>query len=161
VRRATNDTASSTAPAIGPAGVTARATVGATLVALELIWRDPKWSDALVALGLAGVISGFMTARARRMAAPLDASGPLAHALSVLAPIPLLLVPATSGGALLFYGGSMLLAAWRRNGGCEVTVASNALLGRADQLGCALFAPVDAVERSRRSDLVARAPADG
>jgi hypothetical protein len=145
-RRATHDTAIS----IGPAGVIARATVGAMLVALELFWRDPKWWDPLVAFGLAALIYGFMAIRARRTAAPLNATGPVAHALSVLAPIPLLLLPATSGGALLFYGGSMLLAASRQTGGCEVTVASNAALGRADQLGCALFAPVDAVERARK-----------
>ena len=139
----------------------ARASVGATLVALELLWRDPKWWDPLVALGFAALTSGFMALRARRAAVPLDATGPVAHALSVLVPIPLLLLPATSGGTLLFYGGSMLLAAWLRNGGCEVTVASNAVLGRADQLGCALFAPVDAVERALRSGWPTRAPADG
>jgi hypothetical protein len=126
-------------------GVVARVIVGALLMALELLWRDPSWWDPLVAVGLAAVISSAMAIRARSTAAPLDATGPLAHALGVLVPIPLLLLPATSGGALIFYGGSMLLAAWRRNGGCEVTVVSNAVLGRADQLGCALFAPVDAI----------------
>jgi hypothetical protein len=154
---ATHDRANS----IGPAGAIARAAVGALLIALELFWRDPSWWDPLVALGLAAVVTGFMAIRARRRRAPLDATGPLAHALSVLAVIPLLFLPATSGGTLLFYGGSMLLAAWRRSCGCEVTVVSNALLGRADQVGCALFAPVDAVERARRSALVARTPADG
>jgi hypothetical protein len=157
MRRVADDMASS----IGPAGVIARAAVGASLIAVELLWRDPKWWDPLVALGLAALVSGFMAVRARRTAAPLDATGPLAHALSVLAVIPLLVLPATSGGTLLFYGGSMLLAAWRRNCGCEVTVVSNALLARTDELGCALFAPVDAVERARRSAVVARAPADG
>lgn len=135
---------------IGPGGAVARALVGATLVGLELFWRDPRWWDPLVAVAITGLMVGAMAIRARGAAAPLHATGPVAHALSVVVPIPLLLAPATSGGALLFYGGSMLLAAARRNRGCEVTVASNALLGRNDQLGCALFAPVDAAEPADR-----------
>ncbi len=91
-----------------------------------------------------------MAIRARRTAAPLNATGPVAHALSVLAPIPLLLLPATSGGALLFYGGSMVRGARRKPGGGAGTVATNAPRGPPDQLGCALFAPVDAVERARK-----------
>jgi len=135
---------------IGPLGMIARATVGTTLVALELFWREPQWHDPLVALAMTAAVTGFMALRARRTAAPLDATGPLAHCLSVLVPIPLLFVPLASGGTLLFYGGAMLLAAARRNCGCEVTAASNAILGRDDQLGCALFAPVDGLERARR-----------
>lgn len=44
----------------------------------------------------------------------------------------------------------MLVAAFRRSGGCEVTAISNALLGRDDQVGCALFAPVDLAEAQVR-----------
>ena len=44
----------------------------------------------------------------------------------------------------------MLVAACRRQHGCELTVASNAVLGRDDQIGCALFAPVDIAERLHR-----------
>jgi hypothetical protein len=57
--------------------------------------------------------------------------------------IPLLFLSAISGGALLFYGGSILLAAADRNAGCEVTAFSNAVLGRHDQVGRALFGAVD------------------
>jgi hypothetical protein len=52
------------------------------------------------------------------------------------------------------------MASRRRSGGCELTVASNAILGRNDQLGCALFAPVDAAERFRRTAPAPDAPAD-
>jgi hypothetical protein len=145
---------------IGTGGAVARAVVGATLVGLELFWRHPKWWDPLVAIAITGLIVGVMAIRARVARVPLDATGPVGHALSVLIPIPLLFAPATSGGVLLCYGGSMLLAAARRNGGCEVTVASNAILGRTDQVGCALFAPVDAAERLRRPISVHDAPAD-
>lgn len=137
---------------IGPAGVAARAIVGLGLVALEVLWRDPKWWDPLVAVGMAAAVTAFMTIRAARRPAPLDATGRLAHALNVVLAVPLLLLPLTSGGALLFYGGSMLLAAARRNCGCEVTVIPNAILGRRDELGCALFAPVDMLEGALRSE---------
>ena len=145
---------------IGPGGMLARALVGVTLIGLELYCRDPRWWDPLVAIAMTAVMVAAMALRARRAPAPLDATGPVAHALSVLVAIPLLFAPATSGGALLFYGGSMLLAAARRNGGCEVTAASNAILARDDQLGCALFACVDAAERPRRPVSSHDAPAD-
>jgi hypothetical protein len=53
----------------------------------------------------------------------------------------------TSDAALVFYGTSMLLAAARGYAGCEVLAVSNWLLGRDDQVGCLLFAPVDQLER--------------
>jgi hypothetical protein len=49
----------------------------------------------------------------------------------------------TSDAALVFYGASMLLAALRGYGGCEVLAVPNWLLGRDDQIGCALFWPID------------------
>jgi hypothetical protein len=46
----------------------------------------------------------------------------------------------------------MLVAVARRSGGCELTAISNAVLGRYDQVGCVLFAPLDLAEsRVRRS----------
>jgi hypothetical protein len=138
----------STASSIGPLGVGARILIGVLLVGLELFWRDPKWWDPIVALGIVALISAFMATRAARGQSPLAATGPIAHALNVLVAIPLLFLSATSGGALLFYGGSMLLAAANRNAGCEVTAFSNAVLGRDDQVGCALFGSVDLAERA-------------
>jgi hypothetical protein len=138
----------STPSSIGPLGVGARILIGLLLVGLELFWRDPKWWDPIVALGTAALIAAFMATRAARRQSPLAATGPIAHALNVLVAIPLLFLSATSGGALLFYGGSMLLAAAHRNAGCEVTAFSNAVLGRDDQVGCALFGSVDLAERA-------------
>jgi len=40
----------------------------------------------------------------------------------------------------------MLLAALRGIGGCEVLAVPNWLLGRDDQIGCALFWPIDRLE---------------
>lgn len=56
----------------------------------------------------------------------------------------------TSDAALLFYGASMLVAAVRGTAGCEVLAVSNWLLHRDDQIGCALFWPIDHTEASRR-----------
>lgn len=54
---------------------------------------------------------------------------------------------ATSDAVLLFYGGSMLLAAARGDRGCEVLAFSNWALGREDEVGCVVFEPVDRLER--------------
>jgi len=56
-------------------------------------------------------------------------------------------VDVLSDAALLFYGGSMLLAAARGYAGCEVLAVSNWLLRRDDQVGCVPFWPIDALER--------------
>ena len=55
-------------------------------------------------------------------------------------------LPATAGPTFVFYGTSMVLAAVRRAGGCEVTAISNVLLRRDDQIGCAPFGPIDLIE---------------
>ena len=64
--------------------------------------------------------------------------------------VPLFLLPSTVDAAALFYGASMLVAATRGAGGCEVTAISNLLLRRDDQVGCALFAPLDMAEAAVR-----------
>jgi hypothetical protein len=137
-------TISRTAGPIGPAGIAARLLVGSTLIAVEIVGRDPEWWDPF---------------RARGATAPLHATGPVPHVLTVVLAGLLIYLPPTSGGALLFYGASMLLAAARRQCGCEVTVVSNAVLGRDDQVGCALFAPVDVAERLYRQRSAGRAVA--
>lgn len=52
--------------------------------------------------------------------------------------------------ALLFYGASMLLAALRGYGVCEVLAVSDWLLGRDDQVGCVVFSPIDQLEHHLR-----------
>ena len=134
-------------PGIGPLGVAARLVVGLSLIGLALFWRDPSWQDA--ALGLVffpAIVSALVVIRAKHSPAPLRAVGPGGHLLNALVFVPLFLVPATAGAAFFFYGSSMLIAATRRLGGCEVTAISNTVLAREDQVGCALFAPVDMLE---------------
>ncbi|HZA87685.1 MAG TPA: DUF6410 domain-containing protein [Acidimicrobiales bacterium] len=82
----------------------------------------------------------------------MNATGPAGHLANALVFAPMLILPATAGGALLFCGSSMLVAAARRSGGCEVTVIANTVLGRDDQVGCILFAPIDLTERAINRD---------
>jgi hypothetical protein len=137
---------------IGPAGTIARVGVGLTVLALALFWRDPEWRDALIGLLLApAAIAAVLWLRSRMRPAPLRATGPIAHVANTAVVVVLLFLPATAGPTFVFYGASMLVAAARRGCGCEVTAISNALLGRDDQIGCALFGPIDALE-ARRAD---------
>jgi hypothetical protein len=59
--------------------------------------------------------------------------------------------PVTGPGALLFYGVTLLIAAWRGQPGCEATVLSNLILRRDDQIGCPTFSPIDAAEARHRA----------
>ena len=110
---------------------------------------EPSWRDALLGLLIApGVMVGIAVVQARRSEAALRATGPLGYLLNTAIAVAAFALPATAGAGFLFYGGSMFLAATRSQGGCEVTVVPNVLLGRDDQVGCALFAPVDHAEQS-------------
>jgi hypothetical protein len=136
---------------IGPAGVCARVAVGLTLIYLAFFWRDPSWVDPLVGLVVMPyAVTGLLALRARHEQRPLRATGPLGHVANAAVFVPLFAHPATAGAAFLFYGGSMLVAAARRAGGCEVTALANAHLNRDDQVGCVLFAPVDLAEARLR-----------
>ena len=134
-------------------GALARLVVGLLVIYLALFWRDPDWTDA--ALGLvvmpALAVTGVLLWASHRPA-PIRATGAAGHLLNLAVLIPLFSIPATAGAAFLFYGSSMLVAAARRGGGCEVTAISNALLRRDDQVGCPLFAPIDAVEVRLKRD---------
>ena len=141
--------------AIGPMGTVARMLVGCLIVG-DVVYghvmgtfRPTPWILGLV--GFPGLILAVQAMRARRDPRPLDATGPLAQVLNIVAFVALYLTPATSDAALVFYGASMLLAAARGYAGCEVLAVSNWLLRRHDEVGCLLFAPVDDLERRDRS----------
>ncbi len=139
--------------AIGPIGTTARTIVGTLLVGsvvqghLAGPFRPAAW--ALGLLGFPGLLLGWQWLRARRTPTPLRATGPAAHALNVAVFVGLYVLEPTSDAALLFYGASMWLAAVRGYAGCEVLAVSNWLLRRDDQIGCAVFWPVDQLEQRR------------
>jgi hypothetical protein len=144
--------------AIGPLGATARIVVAGLLLG-SVTWghltrgfHPSSWVLGLV--GFPVLLLAGQWLRARRTPAPLLATGPVGHALNLAVFLALYLLEATSDAALLFYGASMLLAALLGYGGCEVLAVSNWLLDRDDQIGCAVFWPIDHWER--QSD---RAPA--
>ena len=146
--------------AIGPWGTAARITLGLTLAGSVVHghwtrgWHPTAWLLGLVVFP-AVVLAGQWW-WARRSPRPLRATGPVGHAVNLGVFLALYLTwwyaPAldvTSDAALLFYGGSMLVAAARGSAGCEVLAVSNWLLRRDDQVGCAPFWPIDALETGR------------
>ena len=134
---------------IGTAGRIARLAGGSTLIALEIFWRDPRWWDPILGLIVAPALTVVIALLwSRRHPSYLRATGPIGHLVNLAIFVPALVLPATAGAAFLFYGGSMVIAAATASGGCEVTAVSNLLLRRDDQVGCALFLPVDAAARA-------------
>jgi hypothetical protein len=145
---------------IGPFGAAARFAVGIGFILFELVVRDPRWQDAPLGLVvLPAIVMAIALIRSRWSPQPLRAIGPVGQALNLAVVAPLFVFEPTAGGAFLFYGASMLVAALRRNGGCEVTAISNAVLRRDDQVGCVLFAPVDMIETINSREYTERADA--
>ena len=91
----------------------------------------------MVAVGLAA---------ARFAAGPLLVTGPLGVAVDTGVIVALVAIDYTAPAAALFYGSTLLVAAWRAQPGCEITVLSNWILGRNDEIGCPAFTPIDEVE---------------
>jgi hypothetical protein len=64
----------------------------------------------------------------------------------------------TGSAATLFDGATLLIAACQGRAGCELTVISNLVLGRDDQIGCPLLTPIDVAEAHlRRGSTIADA----
>jgi hypothetical protein len=153
----------STRRRIGVAGTVARLLVGLGLVGSVIVGHAREFHPLPWLVGLVGfpaVTLGWQWLRARYAPGALRAIGPVAHVVNIAVFLALYLTPFyapsltfTSDAALLFYGGSMLLAAARGYAGCEVLAVSNWLLRRDDQIGCVLFGPVDIVESRRRHSL--------
>ncbi len=107
-----------------------------------LTWRDAVLG--LIAFPSVMVVVGLA---ARRFAGgAIHFTGPLGLAINTAVIVALVANPYTAGGVELFYGVSLLVAAWCGQPGCEVTVLSNLILGRDDQIGCPAFTPIDALE---------------
>jgi hypothetical protein len=148
-----------TGRALGGWGTVARLIVGVFLLADVTFGHIARgFHPAAWALGLVGFPAVLLVAqwlRTRRGQPPLRATGPVGHAANAAVFLALYATPwyapalsVTSDAALIFYGASMLLAAARGYGGCEVLAVSNWLLRRDDQVGCLLFAPIDHAERT-------------
>jgi hypothetical protein len=143
---------------IGPAGIALRVIVGAGLLYVAggadgLAW-SVEWYDPVLGLVALPALTVLLGLAARRYAAkPLRFTGPGGHALNCAVMVALAANPYTGGAATLFYAATLLVAAWRGQPGCEVTVLSNWILSRDDQVGCPLFAPIDAAEARHRRRL--------
>ena len=145
---------------IGPIGTAARLLVGLLLVGL-IVYGQLATSGHLTpvtwVLGLFGfpaLVLVWHAWRIRRNPAPFSDASPLSFVLSLVLPLAFYLVgwyvPVlgfTSDATLIFVGGSLLLAALRGSAGCEFLALSNWLLRRHDQLACAVFTPIDSLER--------------
>lgn len=151
-----------TARRIGTIGTVSRVIVGLGLLYLAVTHGLPswhlRWYDpvlGLIALPAVMIVAGLA---ARRFAGrDVHFTGPLGVAVNCAVILALAANRYTAGGAEIFYGITLLAAAWCRQPGCEATVLSNLILGRDDQIGCPVFTPIDAVE-ARRSGRRRRQP---
>ena len=136
---------------IGPLATGLRVTVAFSLLYLAggadgLSW-GVEWYDLVGGLVALPALTLLLGLAARRYAAkPLRFTGPAGHALNCAAIAVLVANPYTGGTATLFYASTLLVAAWRGAPGCEITVLSNWILSRDDQVGCPVFSPIDAAE---------------
>jgi hypothetical protein len=141
---------------IGPVGTALRVVTGMGLFYLAVGAGGPsgwglEWYDTLVGLVALPAIALLSGLAARRVAGrPVHFNGPLGVATNLIMIVALVSNPYTGGGALLFYGVALLVAAWRGQAGCEATVLPNLVLRRDDQIGCPTFSPVDAIEHHLR-----------
>lgn len=146
---------------IGPVGTGARVLVGLFALYIASGSTFPFEPDeaviGLVALPGLAVALGLLARRYTHR--PIRFTGPLGIALNLTVMVALFANPYTSGGAAIFYGTTMLIAAWRGQAGCEGTVISNWILGRNDQIGCPIFEPLDVLDAHlRRRATIADAP---
>ena len=145
---------------IGPMGTAVRIAAGLALLYVAgadgLSW-DLQWYEPVIGLAVLPAIMLAVGLVARRhKTGPLRLTGPTWTCLNCAVIVALVASPYTSGGALLFYGATMLVAAWRGQPGCEITVIPNVVLGRDDQIGCPTLSLVDEAEaRLRRTDSAA------
>src|ERR687892_1383241 len=138
---------------IGPIGTASRVLAGFALLYLalsdggRLSW-DLRWHEVALGLGvLPAVLLGVGLAASRFGSGPVRFTGPLALAVNAALGVALFATEYTAGGAALFVGTTLLVAAWLAQPGCELTVLSNAILRRDDQIGCFVFTPIDELER--------------
>jgi hypothetical protein len=145
---------------IGPMGTAVRLAGGLGLIYLAgadgLSW-DVRWYELVIGLAVLPAIMLAVGLVARRhKTGPLRLTGPTWTCLNCAVIVALVASPYTSGGALLFYGATMLVAAWRGQSGCEITVIPNVVLGRDDQIGCPTLSLIDDAEaRLRRTGAAA------
>jgi hypothetical protein len=146
---------------IGPIGTAVRVLGGLGLLYIagdgSLAPWGIEWQDAILGLIVLPALMIALGLAARRYARePIRWTGPLGIALNLALIVALVSNEYTIGGAAIFYGTTLLIAAWHGQAGCEGTVVSNWVLGRDDQIGCPTFTPIDAAETHLRRRLATR-----
>jgi hypothetical protein len=152
---------------IGPIGTASRVAAGLLAIALPIALEGIGWWDLgaalvafpLIATGialLAGIGSERVASGALGRADIACCSGPSCAILAVLVAVPIgltFVTPVTGVAVWVWIGASLLLAAARGQGGCELLAFPNAITGRPDRIGCIVFTPIDAAEarRARRA----------
>jgi hypothetical protein len=140
---------------IGPLGTAARVLSGLALLYVAGGATITSWGielqDALIGLlALPALMVGLGLVARRYAHAPIHFTGPLGIALNLAVIVALIGNDFTGGGATIFYGTTLLIAAWLGRAGCEATVISNLALGRDDQIGCPTLTPIDDAEAHLR-----------
>jgi hypothetical protein len=138
---------------IGPIGTGSRLLVATVLIYLALA-KGASWGlhlyDALLGLVVfPGAMLILSLVARQRGSERIRLTGSLGTLLNCALIVGLILNPYTARGAELFYGVTLLIAAWRGQPDCESTVISNWILGRDDQIGCPVFSPIDRFEARR------------
>ncbi len=138
---------------IGRLGTLARTIGGLTLLTVPVAGQQISWWDiggSLVAFPLLAV--GVVALLRPNRAPPAGRLLTGAHAASAIAIVLVVQIgvtfisPIDEPAIWIFVGISMLLAALRGYGGCELLAIPNALTARRDHLRCFIFTPIDAAE---------------
>jgi hypothetical protein len=148
---------------IGPIGTATRILGGVIAIALPVALDGIGWWDigvALIALSLVALGAGDAVTSVYERYAPealargreAICSGPACWtwAVVIVAAVGLAaLTPASAVAIWVWLGASLLVAAARGYGGCELLAFPNLIRGRREQIGCMLYGPIDAAERTR------------
>lgn len=142
---------------IGPIGTVIRVLAGLALLTLAYLNKPAGLVGGLqlhdlllglIALPATSIAAGLLARRF--LDGPLRFSGATGTAVNLGVLAVLFAIHYTAGAAALFYGATLLVAAWLGQAGCEFTVLSNACLRRNDEIGCPLLTPIDALELRHR-----------
>jgi hypothetical protein len=133
----------STTRRIGPWGTGVRVAVAAAMLAAAAVIGIGAVDAALGLFVFPLAVAAVVTLRGRDAPA-VHLMGPAGHCINcAMIAAAFIVVPVA---ALLFYSTSMLVAAIRGYGGCELFAVSNWLRGRDDEIACPVFHPVDVAE---------------
>lgn len=149
---------------IGPAGTLSRVAVGLVAVTLPVALEGIGWWDvaSLALFPLIAAVAARLIIGAYERYAPralerrhMLCSGPGCILCAALYGAAVGIGAATPAKFDVvfwgFIGISMLVAAARGDGGCEVLAFPNAITGRSDRVGCIIFTPIDAAEARQRA----------